>query len=73
VVRPAVVADKYQSVAFDNNRYSVPRAFAFRAVTVKGYVDRVVIVAEGQAVATHERCPLPESSLAKGTIRRSAS
>jgi transposase len=61
VVRPGVVADKYQSVAFDNNRYSVPRAFAFRAVTVKGYVDRVVIVAEGQAVATHERCSLKQT------------
>jgi transposase len=56
VVRPAVVVDKYQSVAFDGNRYSVPRAFAFQMVTVKGYVERVVVVAEGQAVATHERC-----------------
>jgi transposase len=56
VVRPAGVVDKYQTVAFDNNRYSVPRAFAFRMVTVKGYVDRVVIVAEGQTIATHERC-----------------
>jgi Mu transposase, C-terminal domain len=56
VVRPAGVVDKYQTVAFDNNRYSVPRSFAFRMVTVKGYVDRVVIVAEGQIVATHERC-----------------
>src|SRR5262249_11839318 len=36
VVRPGVVADKYQSVAFDGNRYSVPRAFAFQMVTVKG-------------------------------------
>ncbi len=56
VVRPAVAVDKYQTVAFDGNRYSVPRSFAFRMVTVKGYVDRLVIVAEGQAVATHARC-----------------
>jgi transposase len=56
VIRPAMAVDKYQTVAFDGNRYSVPRAFAFRMVTVKGYVDRVVIVAEGQTVATHERC-----------------
>ena len=55
VTEPAVVADKYQSVAFDRNRYSVPRPFAFQTVTVKGYVDRVVIVAEGQVVATHPR------------------
>ena len=56
VIRPAVPVDKYQTVAFDGNRYSVPRAFAFRMVTIKGYVDRVAVVAEGQAVATHARC-----------------
>src|SRR6185437_15310138 len=55
VVRPAVAVDKYQTVAYDGNRYSVPRPFAFRMVTVKGYVDRVVIAAQGQAIATHDR------------------
>jgi hypothetical protein len=55
VVRPAVAVDKYQTVAFDGSRYSVPRQFAFQMVTVKGYVDRVVIVARGQVVASHER------------------
>jgi transposase len=62
VIKPAVVVDKYQSVAFDCNRYSVPRRHAFEMVTVKGYIDRVVIVAKGQVVATHER------SLAKPTM-----
>ena len=47
VIKPAVAVDKYQTVAFDGNRYSVPRSFAFQMVTVKGYVDRVVIVAQG--------------------------
>jgi transposase len=56
VIKPAVAVDKYQSVAYDCNRYSVPRRHAFEMVTVKGYVDRVVIVAKGQVVATHERC-----------------
>jgi transposase len=56
VIRPAVAVDKYQTVAFDANRYSVPRAFAFQLVSVKGYVDRVVIVAGGQVVASHPRC-----------------
>ena len=56
VIRPAVAVDKYQTVAYDGNRYSVPRPFAFQMVAVKGYVDRVVIVAEGQVVATHARC-----------------
>jgi len=55
VLKPAVAVDKYQSVAFNGNRYSVPRAFAFQMVSVKGYVDRVVIVAHGQVVATHDR------------------
>jgi transposase len=57
VIHPAVAVDKYQSVAFDGNRYSVPRAFAFGLVTVKGFVDRVAIVSGGQVVATHERSP----------------
>ncbi len=55
VLKSAVAVDKYQTVAFDGNRYSVPRAFAFQAVSIKGYVDRVVIVAHGQVVATHGR------------------
>jgi len=56
VIRPAAPVDKYQTVAFDRNRYSVPRQVAFQMVTVKGYVDRVVIVAQGQIVASHTRC-----------------
>lgn len=55
VVKPGIGVDKYQSVAFDGNRYSVPRPFAFQMVTVKGYVAKVEIVANGQIVATHER------------------
>ena len=55
VIHPAVVVDKYQTVAYDTNRYSVPRPFAFQMVTVKGYVDQVVIVAHGQPIARHER------------------
>ena len=48
--------DKYQTVAFDGNRYSVPRRWAFRPVTVKGYIDRLDIVADGRVVASHVRC-----------------
>ena len=47
--------DKYQTVAFDNNRYSVPRSYAFGAATVKGYVDHIEVVVCGQVVARHER------------------
>ena len=59
VIRPAASVDKYQTVAFDRNRYSVPRPFAFQLVTVKCYVDRIVIVAGGQVVATHKRSLKP--------------
>jgi hypothetical protein len=55
VIHQAVAVDKYQTVAYDTNRYSVPRPFAFQMVSVKGYVDRVVIVARGQTVARHAR------------------
>lgn len=54
-IHQAAQVDKYQTVQFDGNRYSVPRPCAFRAVTVKGYVDRIEIVAEGSVVAGHRR------------------
>ncbi len=54
-IREARKVDKYQTVAFDNNRYSVPRHFAFRTATVKGCVDKVEIVVEGVVVARHVR------------------
>jgi transposase len=55
VLQPAQV-DKYQTARFDHNSYSVPRRWAFRPVTVKGYVERVEVVADGQVVARHARC-----------------
>jgi hypothetical protein len=54
VSKPGQV-DKYQTAPFDGNRYSVPRRWAFRPVTVKGYVDRVAIVADNQVIAVHQR------------------
>jgi transposase len=54
IQQPAVV-DKFQTVQLDNNRYSVPRACAFRTVTVKGYVDRVEVVDGATVVARHSR------------------
>jgi transposase len=55
-VSQPVQVDKYQTVRFDRNRYSVPRTCAFRAVTVKAYIDRVLVVERGQVVARHARC-----------------
>jgi transposase len=55
VLQPAKV-DKYQTVCFDRNRYSVPRPFAFQTVTVKGYANAIAVVAAGQEIARHRRC-----------------
>ena len=54
IMQPAQV-DKYQTVRFDRNRYSVPRTCAFQAVMVKGYIERVEVVAGGIVVARHQR------------------
>ena len=51
----ASVVDKYQTVQFDRNGYSVPRRWAFRTVSVKGYVDRIEVVGDGVTVARHPR------------------
>jgi transposase len=48
-------ADKYQTVLFEDVRYSVPRHVAFEPVTVKAYVDQIVLVHKGQVVAKHRR------------------
>jgi len=47
--------DKYQTVAFEKNLYSVPRRYAFQTVMVKAYVDRLELVHEGQVIAWHGR------------------
>lgn len=54
-IQRAGLVDKYQTVLFQTNRYSVPHTAAFAAVTVKAYVDRVAIVHKGQVVAEHRR------------------
>jgi len=42
-------------ITFERNRYSVPASFANRPVSLRVYPARLVIVAEGQTVCTHER------------------
>jgi hypothetical protein len=42
-------------VLFDRNRYSVNACAAKRAVTVRAYADRVIIVWNGMTVAVHRR------------------
>ncbi len=54
-ISQAAQVDKYQTVRFDRNRYSVPRRCAFATVTVKGYLEHVEVVERGQVVARHAR------------------
>src|SRR3984957_14056612 len=54
-IQQAARVDKYQTVQFDCNRYSVPRASAYRWVAVKGYIDRVEVVDGAAVVARHKR------------------
>ena len=59
-IRHDVQVDKYQTVRFDNVRYSVPRVYAFQKVTIKGYVDHVEIVARAKTIARHQRSYDPD-------------
>ena len=42
-------------ITFERNRYSVPASFANQRVSLHVYPERLVIVAEGQTVCSHER------------------
>lgn len=42
-------------ITHERNRYSVPASFANRQVSLRVYADRLVVVAETQVIAIHER------------------
>jgi hypothetical protein len=54
-VPEAAKVDKYQTVRFDTNRYSVPRRWAFETVTIKAYVDRIEVMSGNGVIAQHRR------------------
>ena len=43
-------------VRYRTNDYSVPTAYGFQDVVVKGFVDEVVILCGGKQIARHPRC-----------------
>lgn len=59
-VRQEARVDKYQTVRFDNIRYSVPRVYAYQTVTVKGYINHVEVVVSEKTIARHDRSYDPE-------------
>lgn len=54
-IKRSGLVDKYQTVMFQTNRYSVPRSAAFATVTVKAYTDRIAVVHGAAVVAEHQR------------------
>jgi hypothetical protein len=42
-------------VRFDNNNYSVPCEYAGKLVSIRIYASRIVLAADGKAIAEHER------------------
>lgn len=46
---------KIATVTFDRNQYSVPCGYVSQQVWVKGFVDRVIVVAQNQMIAEHSR------------------
>jgi transposase len=42
-------------IHFERNRYSVPASFANRAVNLRAYPDKLVVVAESEVIAEHVR------------------
>ena len=45
----------YSTIRFDRNEYSVPVRFLRKAVTVKGYANKVEIICDRDTVVTYER------------------
>jgi len=55
-------------ISFDRNRYSVPASFANRPISLRVYADRLVIVAEVQVVAEHQRVFVRDHNVPGKTI-----
>jgi len=55
-------------ISHEHNRYSVPASFANRPVSLRVYPDRLVIVAEANVIATHERVFCRDHSTSGKTI-----
>ena len=47
--------NKTSLISVETNRYSVPCSFAGQAVWAKIFVDRVIVVAQNQVIAEHQR------------------
>jgi transposase len=55
-------------ISFERNRYSVPASFANRVISLRVYANRLVIVAEANVVAVHQRVISRDHSVSGKTI-----
>jgi hypothetical protein len=55
-------------ITFEHNRYSVPASFANRVVSLRVYAERLVIVAEANVVAVHQRVFTRDHSVSGKTV-----
>ena len=55
-------------ITHEQNRYSVPASFANRPVSLRVYPERLVVVAEAQVIAVHERVFTRDHSVSGKTI-----
>jgi hypothetical protein len=56
-------------VRYRTSDYSVPTSYGFRDVVVKGFVDQVVIICDGEEIARHKRS-YPSSSNISGVFSK---
>jgi transposase len=53
--RTSVIADTYQTVAYDCNRYSIPAKFVGKPLRLRAYMDKLVLATGTQVIVEHER------------------
>ena len=51
--------DKWSTITFENNHYSVPDTLVGKRVVVKIYSEHLVVLDDGEKRARHERCYVP--------------
>jgi len=53
--RSSVIADTYQTIMYESNRYSIPPRFVGKPLRLRAYMDKLVFATGVEVVAEHER------------------
>lgn len=57
--------DRFSTIRFDTNNYSVPTIYCGKEMTIKALPEQVQIFSEGAIVAEHQRCFTHQQSIYK--------